>query len=123
MAEMLGELAVDVPADFRARPVGVNDEMVRFYNRCGGRRGLGLWRCRALRPGRGRIGFGTRATRPETKAKDADNGNGDEGFEVHETNSKEVCAGHKESLRKSEPAFHSVLFLAVRPADLRPLAG
>jgi hypothetical protein len=72
MAEMLGKLAVNVPADFRARLVRVNDEPVGFHD---GRRWLRADRW--LRALSNRMP-GTGATRQKAEAKDADNGDGKE---------------------------------------------
>jgi hypothetical protein len=41
--------------------------------------------------------LGTGTTRQKAEAKDSGDGDDNEWFDVHGTNSKEVCAGHKES--------------------------
>jgi hypothetical protein len=82
MAEMLGKLAVNVPADFRARLVRVNDEPVGFHD---GRRWLRADRwLRAL--SNRMLVAGT--TRQKAEAKDADNRDDQEWFRVHGGNSK-----------------------------------
>jgi hypothetical protein len=97
MAEMLGKLAVNVPADFRARLVRVNDEPVGLLDNGSCRLGFGLRRGRALCRGNGSLGLGTGATRPKSEAKNTDRGYDNEGFDVHADNSREVWAGYKES--------------------------
>jgi hypothetical protein len=86
MAKMLGELAVNVPADFRARLVRVNEEPVGLYDEGRWRLGLRLRLNRVLRNRRFGIVAGT--TRPNTEAKDAGDGDDQEWFRVHGGNSK-----------------------------------
>jgi hypothetical protein len=91
MAEMLGKLPVDIAADFRARLVRVNDEPVGFHD--GGRwNRAGRWNLTLISP---MLRTGT--TRQKTEEKDADDGDDNEWFDVHAVNSREICAGHKES--------------------------
>jgi hypothetical protein len=48
--------------------------------------------------------FGTGAARPKTKTKDADDGKDNAGLDIHGTNSKEVCAGHKTVFQENRTA-------------------
>jgi hypothetical protein len=82
MAEMLGELTVNVAADFRARLVSVDNEPVGFHD---GRRWLQADRW--LRVLSNRM-LGAGATRQKTEAKDADNRDDQKWFRVHGGNSK-----------------------------------
>jgi hypothetical protein len=83
MAEVFGKLPLDVPADFRARLVRVNDEPVGFHD--GGRwNRAGRWNLTLISPM-----LRTGATRQKAEEKDAGDGDDKEWFRVHGGNSKQ----------------------------------
>jgi hypothetical protein len=83
MAEMLGELPVNVPVDGVCALVRVNDEPVGFHD--GGRwNRAGRWNLTLISP---MLRTGT--TRQKAEAKDAGDGDDKEWFRVHGGNSKQ----------------------------------